>query len=239
MLADSRSPDPVTGTPQASSDRGPCWNRVFPGEGRQIGALRQWLASLLPPCPAREDVIYVASELGTNAVLHTASGQGGSFEVEVTWHGPVVRVAVADGGAPAGPRLVDDPLGQSGRGLLIVRSLAVRTGQRGDHRGRLIWADVPWDTAAAGPVVPDSREAAIGAGLASLASRFRGVPAWFGRSTLQWWALAGGELVSAPSAGELGGVLDDLLGTRSAPMPDARGRARADAAGQRFSAAAR
>lgn len=239
MPADSRSPDPVTGTPQASPDWGPCWNQVFPGEARQIGVLRQWLSSLLPPCAARDDVIYVASELGTNAVLHTASGQGGSFEVEVTWSGPVVRVAVADGGALAGPRLVDDPLGQSGRGLLIVRSLAVRTGQRGDHRGRLIWADIAWDTAAAGPVVPDWREAAIGAGLASLAGRFRGVPAWFGRSTLQWWALAGGELVSAPSAAELGGVLDRLPGTPFTPMAEASGRARADAAGQRVSAAAR
>ena len=72
------------------------WRRVFPGEGRQLAALRQWLASLLPECPARDDVICVATELGTNAVQHTASGGGGWFAVEVSWHGPAVRGAVAD-----------------------------------------------------------------------------------------------------------------------------------------------
>jgi hypothetical protein len=232
MPANTPSPDQVTGTPGARPSPGPRWQRTFAGDAGQIGVLRQWLASLLPPCPARDDVTYVASELGTNAVRHTASGQGGSFEVEVTCYGPLVRVAVADGGAPGGPRLIDDPQGESGRGLLVVRSLAVRTGQRGDHRGRLIWADIPWDTAVAGPVSPDSREAAIGDGLASLASRFSGVQAWFGRSTLQWWALAGGELVSAPSAQELCGLLDHLLGAPSAPMSQGGGRARADAPGR-------
>jgi serine/threonine-protein kinase RsbW len=63
--------------------------------------MRRWLASLLPECPAREDVVCVATELGTNAVRHTASGRGAWFAVEVTWHRSVVRVAVADGGAPA------------------------------------------------------------------------------------------------------------------------------------------
>ena len=38
-----------------------------------------------------------------------------------------------------------------------------------------------------------------------------GVPAWFGRSTLQWWALAGGQLVAAPSAEELASLLGRLL----------------------------
>ena len=72
------------------------WRRVFPGEGSQLGVLRRWLASLLPQCPARDDVTLVASELGTNAIVHTASGRGGWFAVEITWHRAVVRVAVAD-----------------------------------------------------------------------------------------------------------------------------------------------
>ena len=84
------------------------WRRVLPGEERQLGVLRRWLELLLPECPARGDVAYVATELGTNAVRHTASGQGGWFAVEITWHRLAVRVAVADGGAPGDPRVLDD-----------------------------------------------------------------------------------------------------------------------------------
>jgi hypothetical protein len=171
--------------------------------------VRRWLASLLPDCPARDDVAVVASEMTSNAVRHTASGRGGWFAVEITWHQRVVRVAVADGGAAAGPRVVDDPAGEHGRGLLVVRGLASRTGQCGGERGRLVWADVPWgDAGAPVPASPgDGYEAVIREGQAGLASRFAGVPAWFGRSTLQWWALAGGELVTAPSVQELASLL--------------------------------
>jgi hypothetical protein len=186
---------------------------VFPGDSRQLAKLRRWLESLLPECPARDDVTLVATELGSNAVLHTASGRGGWFAVEITWHRSVVRVAVADGGAPGGPNMSGDPTGENGRGLLVVRGLSVQTGACGDERGRLVWADVPWgDAGAAEFASPQDRyEAAIGDGLASLASRFAGVPAWFGRSTLQWWALAGGELVAAPSAQELADRLGRAL----------------------------
>ena len=195
------------------------WRRVFPGEERQLAVLRRWLAALLLECPAQDDVMSVASELGANAVRHTASGQDGWFAVEITSRQSMVRVAVADSGAPTQPRVVDDPLGEHGRGLLLVRELSVRTGVIGDRRGRLVWADISrGDAAAADPTAcRDPYEAAIRAGQADLVRRFAGVSAWFGRSTLQWWALAGrDELVTAPSAQELA----DLLGrTRHASPP--------------------
>ena len=54
----------------------------------------------------------------------------------------------------------------------------------------------------------DPYEAAIREGEASLARRFAHVPAWFGRSTMEWWALAGpDDLVTASSARELAGLL--------------------------------
>jgi hypothetical protein len=120
------------------------WRRDFPGEDCQLGRLRRWLESFLPQCPARDDVACVATELGTNAVRHTASGRGGWFSVEITWLGAALRVAVADGGAVSGPRVIDDPAAEHGRGLLVVQGLSVRSGVRGDHRGRTVWADVPW-----------------------------------------------------------------------------------------------
>jgi Histidine kinase-like ATPase domain len=123
--------------------------RIFPGEDRQLGALRRWLASLLPDCPARDDVSIVATELCSNAILHTASGRRGWFAVELSWHQPVVRVAVTDCGAPTEPRVIDAPEGEHGRGLLVVRGLSARTGACGDARGRVVWAEVPWGEAGA------------------------------------------------------------------------------------------
>jgi hypothetical protein len=111
---------------------------------------------------------------------------------------------------------------------LLVRGLSVRTGHTGDQRGRLVWAQIPWDGLS--PAVPassqDSYQTAIRDGEAALARRFAGVPAWFGRSTLAWWALAGRDgLVSAPSARELAGLLYRLLDSPASPQLSAAGQA--------------
>jgi serine/threonine-protein kinase RsbW len=114
----------------------PHWQRVFPGSGRELSRLRRWLSSLLPDCPERDEVLSVATELAANALEHTASGApGGTFAVEVTWHQPVMLVAVADGGSPGEPRVIEDLDGERGRGLLLVRGLSARTGWTGDERG--------------------------------------------------------------------------------------------------------
>jgi hypothetical protein len=209
------TPDSGNGLPLSLITPDLRWRRVFPGHERQLGMLRRWLASLLPDCPARDDVLSIATELSTNALRHTASGHRG-FTVEITWYTQVVRIAVEDGGAAEGPRVIDDPAGDHGRGLLLVKGLSVRMGVCGDHRGRLVWAEVPWDeVVAAGPASPGARyEAAIHDGEVALARRFAAGPAWFGRSTLAWWAMVrGDELVSTPSAGELAGLLYRLLHT--------------------------
>jgi anti-sigma regulatory factor (Ser/Thr protein kinase) len=211
MPATTGADDPAGGAPQPAPGSTPAmrWRRVFPGEERQLGLLRRWLASLFPPCPARDDVAVIANELASNAIRHTGSGRGGCFAVEVTWDGPVVRVAVADSGTPAEPRVIEDPAREHGRGLLVVRELSVDMGVCGDGRGRLMWADIRWDASPVDtPVAPDGCEAAIRDGQATLARSFAGVTAWFGRSTLAWWALAHpGRLVSAPTAHELAGLL--------------------------------
>ncbi|MGH3403015.1 MAG: ATP-binding protein [Streptosporangiaceae bacterium] len=108
--------------------------------------MRRWLTLLLPKCSARDDLTFVASELAANAVVHTASGRpGGRFLVEVIWSPSIARVAVADSGAPSAPHVISDPAGERGRGLLVVTGLAARIGVWGDQRGRLVWADVPWE----------------------------------------------------------------------------------------------
>src|SRR5215472_1286826 len=121
------------------------WTRSFQGEAREVSAMRQWLRSVLPESPALADVLSVATELGSNALEHTGSGQpGGWFAVEVTWNQIIVQVTVADGGGPAEPRVSKDPDGERGRGLTIVNGLSARTGWTGDRNGRLVWAQIAW-----------------------------------------------------------------------------------------------
>jgi histidine kinase-like protein len=208
--------DPLCPDRNAAGHRAaaPRWRRVFPGEERQLGVLRRWLMSLLPKCPARDDVISVATELASNALLHTRSGHGGSFGVEVTWDRSMVQVAVADSGGRAEPHVIDDPGGEHGRGLLLVRALSVRTGVAGGEQGRTVWAQIAWDgpDLATPTPAPSSGDAAIRAGEAALARRFTGVTTWFGRATQTWWAMAGpGGLVTAPTAPELADLLLRLL----------------------------
>jgi serine/threonine-protein kinase RsbW len=237
MSAPNGSADHAASAPETTAAPGSelRWRQVFPGDEGQLRALRRWLESLLPVCAVRDDTVTVAVELATNAVQWTASGRGGRFAVEITWYSSVVRVAVADGGAPTGPRLIDDPMNEHGRGLLMVRELSARIGVTGDQRGRLVWAEIPWT--GEGAVQPGSfpadYEAAICQDQATLAQRFAGVPVWFGRSTLQWWALPGraaGRLLTAPSARELAELLDRVLTPGRAPyrmMTDDPGGVRA------------
>lgn len=216
----------ATGAPRSDPSRLPAlltglrWRRVFPGEERQLAALRRWLSELLPPCSARDDLATVATELGSNAIKHTGSGRpGGWFTVEITWHEAAVVLAVADQGGLTEPQVVDNPDGERGRGLLVVRGLSGRTGFAGDERGRLVWAQVDWTGVdASGPPSQAPYESAIRDDEATLARQLAGVPAWFGQSTLMWWALAGPRgLVSAPTAHELARLLGDA--------PDAPGAA--------------
>ena len=199
------------------------WRQAFPGDQAQISALRRWLEQLLPSCPSRDDVVSVTVELCTNAVCHTASGQGGQFAVEVTWAARIVRVAVFDGGAACAPKVIEDPQRDDGRGLVMVNALSVRRGFTGDARGRVVWADVLW----AGPGVPGQPRfpegfvSAIGEAGAELARRYPGVLIWFGCETWQWWALplrrGPGALVAASSAQELAQLLDAMEAARRSP----------------------
>jgi anti-sigma regulatory factor (Ser/Thr protein kinase) len=140
MVADLR--DGTSATPPAAMERSPTWRMTFPGVPDQPARVRRKLAKVLRKHPDLDDILLVASELCTNAVVHTRSGhQGGTFSVEVTATGESLLVAVTDGGAPSGPRLITpaetDP---HFRGLLVVERLSSDYGVDGDAEGRTVWA---------------------------------------------------------------------------------------------------
>jgi serine/threonine-protein kinase RsbW len=163
------------------------WRRAFPGERAQLRVMRQWVQDLLPPCPALDDLVSVVDELAVNAVAHTASGQGGQFSVEVLVTDELARVVVGDQGGPSEPRVITDPQGESGRGLLLVSAISAAMGVSGGADGRLVWADLPWTANRSTALREPAEGQSIAADLRILQERFPGVPIWFGCSTRQWW----------------------------------------------------
>ena len=83
------------------------------------------------------------SELCANAIVHTASGRGGVFTVEVECpRDGLARIAVTDdGGASdlaAGPL---DLMAEGGRGLAMVAACTRRWGFSEAYPGRTVWAE--------------------------------------------------------------------------------------------------
>ncbi len=88
------------------------------------------------------DAALLASELGTNAVLHGCL-RDRLFRVELILTEAVLRIAVTD---PKGERTpcvrtpTDDD--QFGRGLFIVQTLADRWGVDGHTVGKTVWSEL-------------------------------------------------------------------------------------------------
>lgn len=141
MVADLR--DNGGASAPALAQRSLIWQMTFPGMRDQPGRVRRELANVLRAHPDLDDILMVASELCTNAVVHTRSGhQGGTFSVEITATGEEsLTVAVSDEGAATGPRLLAPaPTDTHFRGLQVVRSLSRDYGVDGDAEGRKVWA---------------------------------------------------------------------------------------------------
>jgi anti-sigma regulatory factor (Ser/Thr protein kinase) len=88
------------------------------------------------------DLVLMASELFTNAILHGV----GDVEVSVGLTPLSVRLTVSDQGTHELSRTLPPPQveGVSGRGLRIVDRLASAWGSGRDHRGgTLVWLEVP------------------------------------------------------------------------------------------------
>lgn len=121
------------------------YEQVFPACPDQVSQARWFLASLLGGHPAASDAITCLSELCTNAISHSrSSNPGGTFTVRLRRSGPAIRIEVTDNGGPWGAP-PDDP--EHGRGLLIVRAIALRSGITLDGppecpRERTIWYEL-------------------------------------------------------------------------------------------------
>jgi anti-sigma regulatory factor (Ser/Thr protein kinase) len=117
--------------------------RIFPGQPEQLAHVRKFVSRVLDGNPLTDDAVLLTSELAANAVVHTASGQGGTFAVAVRKHDTWVRIEVWDAGAIAGPvSRSSDHEQESGRGLSVVEAIAARWGHLRDRSGRVVWFEL-------------------------------------------------------------------------------------------------
>jgi anti-sigma regulatory factor (Ser/Thr protein kinase) len=121
------------------------FSRAYPGVPEQIGKARRDVARLLDGCPAEANVVLCLSEIASNAILHSRSGQpGGHFGVQLEARtGESVRVAVDDDGGPWAASRADDDIAH-GHGLEIVRALSSEMGIDGDGPRRMVWFRCLW-----------------------------------------------------------------------------------------------
>jgi anti-sigma regulatory factor (Ser/Thr protein kinase) len=128
--------------------------RVFPGRPYQVAQARRFVGRVLSGCPVADDAQLCASELASNAIRHTRTGQSGEFQV-VVWRGMAsVCVAVLDDGSDTTPTPTPGQAGtlaESGHGLLAVQALAAWWGHHtyrdGSTRGTAVWFRLDWTPA--------------------------------------------------------------------------------------------
>jgi len=129
-----------TSTPEAIT-----FERDYPGTISQAHHVRADLARVAAECPAADDVILLASELATNAILHSRSGDPGRmFTVRASLYlGEYAWIEVIDQG---GSWTYGDPHDERGRGLAIVASVAGdgNWGIDGDAACRVAWFRLDW-----------------------------------------------------------------------------------------------
>lgn len=113
---------------------------VEPRQGA-AGAARRFVALTLRAWritkPA-QDILLVCHELVANGLTHAAS----PVRLRLRRRGDRLLIEVADHDPTPPLRGEKDPLGDSGRGLIIIDLLATRWGYRQTPDGKVVWAEM-------------------------------------------------------------------------------------------------
>ncbi|MEW9533190.1 ATP-binding protein [Microbispora sp. NPDC049125] len=124
-------------------------NRVtrLAGGRDQVGRARRLVSATLGrDHPRHDDCVLLTSEIATNAVVHSRSGDGGTFTVTVACLPDRVRICVEDDGS-AGPPCAGHavPGGSSGRGLPLLDALSDRWGLVREAGRNEVWFEIWFD----------------------------------------------------------------------------------------------
>ena len=111
---------------------------IYPGRADQVRHVRCAVASYLAGCPATDNAVLIASELASNAILHSRS-RTEYFTVRAELHPDHVRIEAEDLGGPWRRRQPDE----RPHGLDLVEALTGPDGwgaQTTTDGGRIVWA---------------------------------------------------------------------------------------------------
>lgn len=124
-----------------TSDPEPLWIATLPGVEESIPALRrQAREKLAAYLEETDDLLVCLTEVATNAIRHTLSGDGGKFTVYFTVSNQEILISVADeGGTLTRAEIVENPEDTCGRGLRLVDGLAARWGSLRCRSGSIVW----------------------------------------------------------------------------------------------------
>jgi anti-sigma regulatory factor (Ser/Thr protein kinase) len=130
------------------------WSISVPGVPSMVPVARLFVRAFLAGNPLAENAELITSEYATNAIRHTAAGEGGAIQVAVSAGPGLVRIEVTDHAPLEAVRAEPQPTGpvpqvgrageedESGRGLLLVDAIADRWGHDGVAGHRTAWAEI-------------------------------------------------------------------------------------------------
>ena len=129
------------------------WGLSCPGFPEEISRARRWVREILGEQPCADDAVLIVSELGTNALRHTASGEpSGAFHVVLALSKHTLAISVTDDGkSDTSPEIKHPgPEATQGRGLDMVSLLATHLDVRPSSHGQTVTAELVMPRSAPG-----------------------------------------------------------------------------------------
>lgn len=119
---------------------------TIPGSPEQVSGARAFVARVLARLPGidSDSAALMTSELVTNAIQHTRSGDGGTVTVTVTGLPDGVVIEVTDQGSVGSPIVKSEIYAAEGHGLYLVQCLSAQWGYlRRPAGGTTVWFHLP------------------------------------------------------------------------------------------------
>lgn len=129
----------------------------IPPDSASIATARRFTAAFLRNrelTDLTDTVVLLVSEVVTNAILHSGSGA----ELRLLRSGGAVRAEVRDRSSILPAVVQYSDIATTGRGLLIVESLATEWGTEVDGKGKVVWFSVDIASYVTKPVLSKSSE---------------------------------------------------------------------------------
>lgn len=132
---------PASGQGAGGNRSGVLGSLTIPGGPEHVARARKFIARTMCPLPGIDSdaATLMTSELVTNAIQHTSSGDGGVVTVTVIGLPDGVLVEVTDQGSAQAPVVKAGLYATAGHGLYLVQQLAAQWGYLRAPAGSTVW----------------------------------------------------------------------------------------------------